>query len=592
MSEFMLLHIDLASEVIDQQELSMDFLQEWIGGKGLGTRLLLDEVDPLIDPFDPQNKIIFVTGPLIGTSFPTANRYGILFKSPLTGTYAETYSGGSVAINMRSAGFFGIVIEGRSENPIYLCLAEGVVNFYDAGDLWGKDTFEVETILQQRHGSSAGNSSNVICIGPAGENLVRFACVQNDLYHSAGRCGAGAVMGSKNLKALVFRGNYRTNLQEKPSFKALTREIMKKISNNPQVYGKHGNFQRTGTIGVVDWTNELACFPTRYFTSCQSQFKDNYDAEAMLKILVAHEGCRRCPFPCGKLVKVPDGPFSCKVMGPEYETVAAFGGICDIHDINAIAKINEYCDRMGLDTISAGNLCGLGIEANQRNRLSLEFPANYNDPKGILRVLDDITYRRGIGNFFAEGITRVAQHFQLEDLAMHVKGLEFAGYDPRAFRGFALSYGVAPEGATHLRSCLYATEIHEPDRFSYENKVDKLIEAEDRMAVLDSLIVCKFLRGVLDWDALCHIYSVIFDQPIEIPELRELAGRVITLSREFNIVAGFGRRDDYLPDRVYLEPLFDKHGIEINLDREKYDRMLDEYYSKRGWTQDGIPIIS
>ncbi len=587
-SQYVLLRVDLTRQSFKTEELPISLVQHYIGGKGLGTHFLLEEVNPTIDPFSPENKLIFTVGPLTGSTFPTSNRFGVLYKSPLTGTYAESYAGGGTAIHMRAAGYLAVIVEGRSPAPIYLQVTETGVVFSPAGDLWGKDTRETSKILLERHGCE-GDGSNAICIGPAGENLVRIACIQTSSSRSAGRCGPGAVMGSKNLKAILFQGNLVPALKDAPTFKSLLKSVSQNIVAKPELYGKEGVYPRLGTVSIVDWANELGCFPTRYFTACYSEHKTTFDSQALLKVVKARMGCRHCPFPCGKHISISEGPYQCDLEGPEYETVAIFGGVCDIQDIKAIAKINEFCDRVGIDTISAGNLVGLGIEAKRRGRLSQKFPASYNDPAGTLEFLADIASKRGMGKWFADGTKVAARHFHLEDLAMHVKGLEFAGYDPRAFRGFALSYGVSPEGPTHLRSVYHTIEIRQPDRFSYENKVDPLIDWEDRMVFLDSLIVCKFLRAVLEWDVLCEVYNIIFGTHATIPDLRAIANNIVTLSRVFNMKAGFTRADDYMPDRAYTEVLVHRNGQQMILDRAKYSRMLDEYYDKRGWSSEGVP---
>ncbi len=587
-SQYMLLRVDLTHQSFKTEELSTSLVQHYIGGKGLGTHFLLEEVNPTIDPLSPGNKLIFAVGPLTGTIFPTSSRFGVLYKSPLTGTYAESYAGGGTAIHIRGAGYFVVIVGGRSPMPCYLHITETGVVFHPAGDLWGMDTIETSKNLLERHGCE-GDGSNAVCIGPAGENLVRIASIQTSASRSAGRCGPGAVMGSKNLKAILFQGARVPILKDSPSFKSVLKSVMQGIAARPELYGKEGVYPRLGTVSIVDWANELGCFPTRYFTACYSAHKTKFDPQALLQIVKARTGCRHCPFQCGKQVLVSEGPYQCDIEGPEYETVAIFGGVCDIQDVKAIAKINEFCDRVGIDTISAGNLVGLGIEAKRRGRLSADFPATYNDPIGTLKFLADIAYKRGMGKIFADGTKAVAQQFQLEDLAMHVKGLEFAGYDPRAFRGFALSYGVSPEGPTHLRSVYHTTEVRQPNRFSYEDKVEPLIDAEDRMVFLDSLIVCKFLRAALEWDTVCEVYNTAFGTQATIPDLRALADNIVTLSRVFNVKAGFTRADDYMPNRAYTEVLVHRNGQQMILDRAKYGRMLDEYYESRGWSREGVP---
>ncbi|MBN2153379.1 MAG: aldehyde ferredoxin oxidoreductase C-terminal domain-containing protein, partial [Candidatus Lokiarchaeota archaeon] len=363
-----------------------------------------------------------------------------------------------------------------------------------------------------------------------------------------------------------------------------------RLREKPLLYGPDGVYRKYGTPSIVDWTNELGCFPTRYYARGYSDAADRIGAHAINStILKRRVGCWGCPFTCGKHVKVDEGPFACELDGPEYETIANFGGLCDIRDIAAIAKINEYCDRVGVDTISAGSLCGLAIEARRRGLIPglKDEPIDYEDPSSVLRFLEAMVNLRGVAADFALGTRHVEQKHGLQGLAMHVKGLEFAGYDPRAFRGFALSYGVAPEGPTHLRSTYHNTERELAP--SYEGRVLPMIEHEDKMAIIDSLIVCKFIRGILEWDIIERLYEVTFGVEIDVAGLRAIAARMVTMSRSFNMVAGFSRKDDYLPDRVFKEPLPRKGGPPHELEREGYDRMLDEYYAARGWGSDGSP---
>ncbi|MHA1730763.1 MAG: aldehyde ferredoxin oxidoreductase family protein [Promethearchaeota archaeon] len=587
--DYILLRVNLADETYGTEEIALEDLKRYIGGKGLGSKYLLDEVPAGVDPLSPANKLIFAAGPLTATTFPTANRYGLIYKSPLTGGFAESYSGGGVVHQMRAAGYFVVIIEGKARRPTYLDISGAGVEFNDASDIWGKlDTLETYEYLK----ANEQRDLDIVCIGRAGENLVRIANVQNNKFHSAGRCGPGAVMGSKLLKAIAFHGTGRPRLNEKPEFKALVKEAFGKMREHPDLYGKEGVYPTYGTPIIVTWANALPCFPTRYFTKPYSEYHESFDAHALVDtILKKRTACWNCPFGCGKYVEVEDGPYKCALEGPEYETIYAFGGLCDVRDIRAIAMLNEYCDRAGIDTISAGSICGLVIEAKRRGRLpeAEELDIDYNNPEGVLSFLKDIVDLRGLGADAAQGTRHLAEKYGLEDLAMHVKGLDFAGYDPRAFRGFTLSYGVSPEGPTHLRSVYHGIERNLPDRLSYEKKAERMIPEEDRMAAIDSLVVCKFIRGFLDWDLVAKAYNVAFDEDKTASDLREIAAEFVTLARRFNAREGFSRKDDYMPPRAYAEDLTAQDGSTFGLDREKYDKMLDEYYELRGWSRDGIP---
>ncbi len=567
-----------------EETISNEVLRSYLGGKGIGTKILWDEVKEEVNPLGPKNKLIFVTGPATGTRLPTANRYGVLFKSPLTGVYAESYSGGYLAPRIRATGFDVIICEGKARHPVYLIIDESGIQFKNAEKLWGKTTYDAEDYIQEQHGKDFG----VLCIGPAGENLVRFACIENDKWRSAGRTGAGAVMGSKNLKAIAFRGSKKPNVENPKLFEKVVKETLEAIRQNEGAFGKKGAFPYYGTPGMVNTSNAIGFFPTRYWSQGKQEYKDEIGPDKMIEtILIQRKACWNCPFGCGKLCEVKDGPYQCKVEGPEYETIYAFGGLCDIRDIKAIAKINDYCDQMGLDTISAGNLAAFAIEARKAGKIDLNFNLDYNSPDSVLKLLELITYRKGIGDVLADGTRIAAEKLGLERMAVHVKGLDFGGYDPRAFRGMALSFAVSPIGPTHLRSTFYALEISMDDRLSYENKVETLISWEDRMTIMDSLIVCKFIRSVMSWERIAELYSAIFGVEATEDDVKEIAARITTLSRMYNVREGLTRNDDMLPERFFEETL--PENPEHVLDRAKFNKMLDEYYELRGWNAEGIP---
>ncbi|MHA1714130.1 MAG: aldehyde ferredoxin oxidoreductase C-terminal domain-containing protein, partial [Promethearchaeota archaeon] len=399
-------------------------------------------------------------------------------------------------------------------------------------------------------------------------------------------------MGSKKLKAIVFTGSKRPKINENPEFKRLIKSMLDRFKKKELLYGKDGVYRRLGTPVIVDWTNKLGCFPVRYYTRGYTEYANKINANALIEqILKRRTGCWNCPFTCGKYVEVTTGPYKCALEGPEYETIANFGGLCDIRDIAAIAWINEFCDRVGIDTISAGAVCALAIEAKRRGLIDglKDVDIGYNSPQKVMNFLVDMVELKGIAADFSKGTKHVANKYELGDFAVHVKGLEFAGYDPRAFRGFALSYGVSPEGATHLRSVFHGMEKDLPDRESYEGKVKLMIEQEDKMAIIDSLIICKFTRGAVDWPFLTTIFNTVYQEEYTIDDLRAIAGSMITKSRLFNIREGFSRKDDYMPERFYKESLPGPHGVLHTLDKNKYDRILDEYYHTRGWSKDGIP---
>ncbi|MEM3060933.1 MAG: aldehyde ferredoxin oxidoreductase family protein, partial [Candidatus Bathyarchaeia archaeon] len=439
-----ILRINLTGKKIKTQRLPSSFVKEYVGGKGFGTRLLYDELDKGVNPLSPENKLIFATGPATGTIVPTSAKVGLFFKSPLTGIYAESYSSGQIAPRIKWAGYDCIIIEGRSKNPVYIFIDEDYVKIEDAEHLWGKDTYYTEDAIRKDFGNDP--NLRVASIGKAGENLVKIACIENDYWRCFGRCGGGAVMGSKRLKAIAIRGTKEVSVAHPEKLESLTREIIKKMVESTL------SFRLYGTPAMVDRVNQQGVFPTRNWQEGAFDEFKRINADSILNsVFVRNESCFACPIACGKICKVKEGPYSgVLISGPEYETIFAFGGLCEISDIKAICKMNDLCDRYGLDTMSAGNIVAFAIEAYKRGKLSANFPLEYGKPEAIIGLIELIAKREGIGNLLAEGVKKASEELNLEDLAIHVKGLELPGYDPRGLKALSLAYAIATRGACHL----------------------------------------------------------------------------------------------------------------------------------------------
>jgi len=571
------LTVDVPNRSFQAEALSDTFLHACMGGKGLGTQLLLDNNPAGVDPFSPDNHFVLALGPATDSPLHGSCRHGIFAKSPLTGLYSESYSGGSAAIAMSRAGFDAYVIKGASDRPLWLEISDQGVFFHEADDLWGLDTFETEAVLRQR---VAAKSPGILVIGPAGENCVRFAVVKNDGWRVAGRTGMGAVLGSKRIKAIVFHGTQKRPFADPQGLKAYAKEMLKGYKDHPvtQAYRNHG------TPMMVDLLNKAGGFPSRYWSQGSVQQRESINAQSIKdRCQPKPKACRTCFLACGKSVRVQQGRHQgLKLEGPEYETIYAFGGLCMIDQIEEIVYLNDLCDRLGLDTMSSGNLAAFAIEARRRGKIDLEI--DYNQPDQIADLLKKIVLRQGVGGLLADGIRPASEELGLEELAVHVKGLEPSGYDPRALKGMGLAYAVADRGACHLRTTFYKPELSgliDPDQI--EDKAAMFVDFEDRCTLFDTLIVCRFYRDLYPWEEIGNMIALTTGEDVHKTDLQALAARVTDSARRFNLREGMRRSDDWLPSRLLNEALPDGRRItETDL-----KRLIDDYYRLRGWRDTG-----
>jgi aldehyde:ferredoxin oxidoreductase len=580
-----ILRINLSRKKFSKEEVEGKLTSDFIGGKGLGTWFLYNEVGGKVEPLSPSNKLIFAVGPATGTSYPTANRYGVFFKSPLTGIYGESYSGGHVAHRMRATGSEVFIIEGRASRRTYLVVNEKGVEFRDARDLWGLDTFATDDAIRRELGN---RNLGVVCIGPAGENLVRFALIQNDYWRSAGRGGCGAVMGSKKLKAIAFQGDKEPEIHNEALFDEVVDESLKAIRESKGT----STYREYGTLGMVDVVNEAGVFPVRYWSKGVSAHREKLNGTAMReRVLVSSRACWNCPIACGKLCEVRGGEHKgLRVEGPEYETIYAFGGLCDIGDIEPVMVINDYCDRAGIDTITAGNVVAFAIEAEKRGKLKTGLGMDYGDPKKVMQLLKMITVRQGVGDILAEGVRRASKMLHLPELDITVKGLEPAGYDPRGVIGMGLSYAVSCRGACHLRSTVQVQELRGMiDRFGYDQKPQYVVDFENRYVIFDSLIICRFIRDIATWERLPTILRALTGADLTVGQLKETANKIVTLARLFNIREGITASDDDLPLRFFQDALPQGGSQGKIVEKPKFTEMVKQYYTLRGWGAEGMP---
>jgi aldehyde:ferredoxin oxidoreductase len=573
------LHVDLSNRTHRVERIDDSVFRRYLGGKGLATHLLLEENPPGVDPLSDENRLIFALGPASDTAVPGSSRYGVFTKSPLTGFYSESYSGGKTAEPMSRAGYDAIVLEGTSRDPVFLEITDKSVIFHDAGHLWGKGTYETEDAVLEAVGVKGAKA---VVIGPAGENLVRFALIENDYWRSAGRTGVGAVMGSKKVKAIVFHGEAKREVADQSRVEGFRKKTLAKSKDNPGVAA----YKNLGTPMMVAILTDVASFPTRYWSQGRYEHWEKISAEAMNERLgTKPRACNKCFMACGKLSVVREGRHEgLKIEGPEYETIYSFGGLCMIDSIEEIAYLNDICDNLGMDTITAGNLAAFTIEASRRGKISDTL--DYGDVDGIARLLHQIVKRDGVGAILAEGIRFASREWGLEDIAVHVKGMEPAGYDPRSLKGMGLAFATSDRGACHLRSTFYKPElagISPPDQM--EGKARIFVDFEDRLNIFDTMIFCRFYRDLYPWDELREVIGATTGMKLKEDDLRGIARNISDGTRTFNIREGLTRDDDTLPRRFFEEPI--EEGKIMR--RKDFDRLLEEYYELRGWDKQGVP---
>ncbi|MCJ7772463.1 MAG: aldehyde ferredoxin oxidoreductase family protein, partial [Desulfobacterales bacterium] len=580
-----ILHIDMSKKSHTTEAIDDEIFEKYLGGKGLSTHLLLKHNPQGVDPLGADNHLILSTGPFTGTSIWGSCRYGVYTKSPQTGLYSESYSGGTAADYMARTGFDGIIMHGAAQKPVWVEITDNGIFFHDADDLWGLETYEAEDRVKAwvKENRKDARKCGVICIGPAGENMVSFAVIENDYWRSAGRTGVGAVMGSKKIKAVAFWGKRKKEIADPGFTKNFVKEFAQKAKDDKGVQA----YNSMGTPMMVDIMDNVGSFPTRYWHKGKSEHKDKINAPAFHEHLdVIKNACLKCFIACGRLSTVKEGRHKgLKIEGPEYETIFAFGGLCEVDSIEEIAYLNDICDRLGLDTISAGNLAGLTIEASSLGKV--DYSINYGQTDKIAELLKDMAHRKGIGDCLAKGIKSVAKEWGMEDHAIHVKGLEPAGYDPRVLKGMGLAYGTSPRGACHMRATFYKPELAnmiDPDQI--EGKAEMFVEWEDRLIFFDSLILCRFYRDLYQWEELATMVKGITGLDLDKEGMQSIARNISDDTRRFNLQEGLTMDGDKLPKRFYTEVLPETQKV---ITEEQMDQMLKDYYKARGWDEMGRP---
>jgi aldehyde:ferredoxin oxidoreductase len=556
----------------------MEIARLFLGGRGLGARLLWDLVGPGVEPLSPENVLVFTTGPITASASQTSNRFNVSTKSPLTDTILHANSGGWWGMQFKRTGYDAMIVRGKAEKPVMIEITPAGVEIKDAGHLWGKTVFETTEALGQNR-----NKRNVLCIGPAGENQVRIAAIMNDKERALARGGAGAVMGSKNLKAIVVEGKEKNQPADQDQFKFMLYETGKLLKASPLTSQALPEF---GTAVVMNVVNEIGALPTRNFQQSQFEGADKISGEEITDtILVKNQACWACPITCTRITKTKSGK---EGEGPEFESAWAFGAQCGIDDLDAITEANYLCNDMGLDTISMGNTIGCAMELAEKGFIDADLGFGRADK--LLELIRDTAYRNGLGNDLAEGSYRMALRYEAPELSMTVKKLELPAYDPRGMQGQGLVYATSNRGACHETGNMLGPEVLSLprliDRFATQGKAGIVSVHQNSAAVIDSLVYCKFANMAVAEEFFARTLTAVTGQHFTADDLMMVGERVWTLERLYNLREGFTKVDDTLPDRLLNDPVAEgpSEGFTANL-----PPMLEEYYAFRGWDKNGVP---
>ena len=572
-----LLEVDLTTSTVQERPLDMDMARQYLGGRGLGARLLWDEVGPGIDPLSPQNVLIFTVGPLTGTGYQTSNRFSVSTLSPLTGTVLDANSGGFWGMQFKKTGYDGLIVRGRAEKPVYLEINNSGVTFHDASALWGQRVLAVTKALGQNN-----NKRNVLCIGPGGENLSYIAAIMNDGQRSLARGGPGAVMGSKNLKAIVVEGKDRPEIMDQERFKFLLYETRKLIRQSPLTSQALPEF---GTVVMMNIVNSIGALPTRNHRETQFEGAEAISGETLTeKYLDKNASCWACPIGCTRITHTE----KVEGEGPEFETTWAFGAECGIADLEAIIEANSLCNELGLDTISAGSTIACAMELSELGLLDSDLRFGRADL--LAQTILEMGERRGLGAELTDGSRVLATKYGRPDLSMSVKGMEMPAYDPRGMQGQGLLYATSNRGGCHMRGNMLGLEVlglpKLIDRFQVQGKSSYVILHQNVAAAIDSLVVCKFTNMAASEEYFARVLAAVSGLNFTTGELIRVGERTYNLERLYNNRQGFTRADDTLPPRLLNEPspAGPSQGWVSHL-----EPMLEEYYRSRGWDQQGNP---
>lgn len=593
-----ILDIDLSSKKSEVIPLDSVKARKFIGGKGLGGVLLFERMGARVDPLSPENKLLFVTGPLTGTYCPST-RTVVIGKSPLSGTYCDSYVGGHFGPELKYAGYDVLSLDGKCNEPSYIFIHNDRVEVRPAGHLWGLDTAQADEAIKKE----VGHDAHIAAIGPAGERLVKFSLISVDVHRQAARGGLGAVLGSKNLKAIAVRGTGSILIDQPDRFMKIAKKIKSEILN-PENAGM-ASLRRIGTGRSILFSSSQDLYPTHNFQTGHFPEVENISGETMRKVFwVKDKACFGCPINCSKLGFVRSGKYRGTVVeGIEYETSTLLGANLEISDLGLIAAANELCDRLGLDTLSAGNVIGFVMECFEKGIVSEKdldgLRLEFRNGEAVLEMLRKIAFREGIGDLLSQGVREVARAFGKgsEKFAMEVKRLEFPGWEVRSSPGMGLAYATAERGADHERAFPIAYEVRGAktpdgktlDRYGVEGKAFVTKYDQDMNAFFYSVALCDMVTGAVGQERCVDLLNAATGWNMTSEEVPLIGERIWNIVRLFNVREGFSREEDTLPERVFRDPLTTGVAAGKTIDRQNFEKMLNEYYEIRGWDRNGIP---
>jgi aldehyde:ferredoxin oxidoreductase len=594
------LRVDLSSGEIQRESLPATWARDYVGGRGVGARYLWEEVDPQVDPLAPENRLIFATGPLTGTNASCGARYMVITKGPLTGCITTSNSGGHWGPELKFAGYDLLILQGRAERPVWLWILDDRVELRSAEHLWGKGVFETEDRVRQEVGIA---DCSVASIGPGGENLVRYAAIVNDKFRAAGRSGVGAVMGSKNLKAIAVRGTGGVRVAD-PAVLMAAQWAQKEVLSKAPLTSE--GLPAYGTLALMNVINEHGALPTRNYQEAQFEKAEDISGEELAATrLAANKACFACTIACGRVSRISDagvGRYTLHTSprnwrhateGPEYENAWSLGADCGVSDLDAILKANTFCNDLGLDPISLGATIAAAMELYEKGVLSDEqtgMPMPFGSGEALVAMSEATAYRRGFGDELAEGSKRMGEKFGHPEVFMGVKGQEFPAYDPRALQGMGLGYATSNRGACHLRAYTVSAEVMgepEPmDPRATDGKAQLTVDMQNISTAVDAAGLCIFLTFGNTLSDLTPLVAAATGIAYTDDDMIRAGERIWNLERMWNLRAGVEPSEDKLPRRM-LEDAIPAGPAEGEVSH--LDRMLPEYYRVRGWGEDGRP---